>query len=255
MDVLDMLDRYEVEGTQTDNEFLTLCPFHNDTTPSCSINVEKGVFKCFACDAKGDIVSFLAGFTGSSRKAVESHIAGGQEDQTYISHNLIVNWHRTLIENDKMQRVLKTKGIGKNAIEKYLLGYDGKRITIPIYDTQGKPVNVRRYLPNAKKNKFLNMKGCGGAALFPGTRALRPCSSATTGCPASCQQPGRTPVRGSTACLCGSLPAPGARTAHGTTGASRAIGAGAAGSVPRRPRGSLASPHARHRSSAPTFWQ
>lgn len=30
-----------------------LCPFHPDTKPSLSINVEKGVFNCFGCHAKG----------------------------------------------------------------------------------------------------------------------------------------------------------------------------------------------------------
>jgi len=39
-------------------EALGLCPFHDDTNPSFSVNVETGLFRCFSCDAKGDIFTF-----------------------------------------------------------------------------------------------------------------------------------------------------------------------------------------------------
>lgn len=39
-------------------EALGLCPFHDDTNPSLSVNVETGLFRCFSCDAKGDIFTF-----------------------------------------------------------------------------------------------------------------------------------------------------------------------------------------------------
>ena len=36
-----------------------LCPFHNDTRPSLSINLEKGWFKCHSCGEKrGGIIKF-----------------------------------------------------------------------------------------------------------------------------------------------------------------------------------------------------
>lgn len=40
-------------------EALGLCPFHDDTTASLSVNIEKGLYHCFACDAKGDAFSFF----------------------------------------------------------------------------------------------------------------------------------------------------------------------------------------------------
>jgi DNA primase len=36
-----------------------LCPFHNEKTPSFSIYTEHQFFKCFGCDAKGDVFSFV----------------------------------------------------------------------------------------------------------------------------------------------------------------------------------------------------
>jgi DNA primase len=36
-----------------------LCPFHAEKTPSFSVNAEEGLFYCFGCQAKGDIISFV----------------------------------------------------------------------------------------------------------------------------------------------------------------------------------------------------
>lgn len=40
-------------------EFKGLCPFHDDTTPSFSVNPEKGLYRCFSCGAAGDVVKYL----------------------------------------------------------------------------------------------------------------------------------------------------------------------------------------------------
>lgn len=52
------------------------CPFHDDGNPSCGINLTKKVFHCFSCQAKGNVLDFVArmeGFdpsnTGELRKA------------------------------------------------------------------------------------------------------------------------------------------------------------------------------------------
>jgi hypothetical protein len=37
-----------------------ICPFHEDTNPSLSLNEEKGLFKCWGCGAKGNIIKFKA---------------------------------------------------------------------------------------------------------------------------------------------------------------------------------------------------
>ncbi len=40
-------------------EFVGLCPFHNEKTPSFTVNEEKGFFHCFGCGAHGDAIGFL----------------------------------------------------------------------------------------------------------------------------------------------------------------------------------------------------
>src|SRR5215212_5181527 len=36
-----------------------LCPFHDDARPSCSVNLQKGVWHCFACHASGNVLDFV----------------------------------------------------------------------------------------------------------------------------------------------------------------------------------------------------
>lgn len=48
------------------DEYMMLCPFHDDHNPSLSFNGTNGLFNCFACDAKGDFLEFYAKVTNST---------------------------------------------------------------------------------------------------------------------------------------------------------------------------------------------
>lgn len=39
--------------------YLGLCPFHNEKTPSFSVSPSKGIFKCFGCGKAGNVVGFI----------------------------------------------------------------------------------------------------------------------------------------------------------------------------------------------------
>src|SRR5262249_48898710 len=39
--------------------FKALCPFHNEKTPSFSVDPDKGIYKCFGCGKAGDIIAFV----------------------------------------------------------------------------------------------------------------------------------------------------------------------------------------------------
>jgi DNA primase len=41
------------------DEMIGLCPFHEERTPSFSVNHKKGLYRCFGCDARGDVISYL----------------------------------------------------------------------------------------------------------------------------------------------------------------------------------------------------
>ena len=56
--ILQILKPY-VDLTQHGAEWQGKCPFHEDSTPSFSVNPEKGVYCCYGCGAKGDIYNFI----------------------------------------------------------------------------------------------------------------------------------------------------------------------------------------------------
>jgi DNA primase len=39
--------------------FVGLCPFHNEKTPSFTVSPTKGIYKCFGCGSSGNVVKFL----------------------------------------------------------------------------------------------------------------------------------------------------------------------------------------------------
>ncbi|MBF0325376.1 MAG: DNA primase [Alphaproteobacteria bacterium] len=47
-----------VKLTRKGREQQGLCPFHNEKTPSFTVNEEKGFFHCFGCGAHGDAIGF-----------------------------------------------------------------------------------------------------------------------------------------------------------------------------------------------------
>ncbi len=71
-------DIVEVIGAQVrlrraGRNFVGLCPFHTEKTPSFSVNAERGFFHCFGCGAGGTVFNFLMRTEGLSfPEALES---------------------------------------------------------------------------------------------------------------------------------------------------------------------------------------
>lgn len=61
-DVMNLFSRYcNKLQKQSGSQFIALCPFHDDTKPSLSINIE-GLYYCHTCGAKGNAVDFAKHF-------------------------------------------------------------------------------------------------------------------------------------------------------------------------------------------------
>ena len=48
----------KVKLVRKNREYTGLCPFHNEKTPSFTVNEAKGFYHCFGCGAHGDIIKF-----------------------------------------------------------------------------------------------------------------------------------------------------------------------------------------------------
>ena len=146
------------------------CPFHTDSKPSTSVNMNTGMWKCFSCGCGGSVYDFYMEAHGvdfaTAKAAVDKN-----DFLPAIDEELIEQWHDDLMENQKVLKWIKSRrGLDRDVLRQLQIGWDGERITIPIRDTARRVVNVRRYKPNEKKssNKVISYKaGYGSARLFP----------------------------------------------------------------------------------------
>lgn len=57
-------------------EFTGLCPFHNEKSPSFTVNDDKGFFHCFGCGAHGDVIGFTMRSSGMGFPEAVELLAG-----------------------------------------------------------------------------------------------------------------------------------------------------------------------------------
>lgn len=58
VDIKDVISEY-VKLKRSGRNWIGLCPFHNEKTPSFTVNTEKGFFHCFGCGVGGDAITFI----------------------------------------------------------------------------------------------------------------------------------------------------------------------------------------------------
>ncbi len=61
VDIVDVIDSH-VPLKKMGANYSARCPFHNEKTPSFSVNRNKQFFHCFGCHASGNVISFLMDF-------------------------------------------------------------------------------------------------------------------------------------------------------------------------------------------------
>ena len=58
VDIVDYIGKF-VELTAKGQNFVGLCPFHQDNDPSFKVSLSKNIFKCFGCGKGGNIFNFV----------------------------------------------------------------------------------------------------------------------------------------------------------------------------------------------------
>ena len=160
--------------TDANGEVCISNPFRSDSNPSLHINLDTGQFNDFGSDLRGDACGLFiemheANYAGA-RKVVDEYLAGKTPSIAPIGDDLVQEWHDELMSNIPIRAYLtKDRGIPIPIIKRYKIGWDGERYTIPIYNSFGICVNVRRYSNNAQgRMKMLPYKkGYGANKLYP----------------------------------------------------------------------------------------
>lgn len=179
------LGRLTGEGVQR----MARCPFHEDATPSLSVNVETGLFHCFGCGASGDVIAFVQRREGVpfpealARLAAVAGVAtataavllpsAAQGGPLPGGEELATAFHEALLAAPEPLAWLRDVRLVSDAIiRRYRLGYvaDEHRVSIPVRDASGTVVNIRAYRvgDSAQGDKVRSWRaGFGKTRLFP----------------------------------------------------------------------------------------
>ena len=126
--------------------YKALCPFHNEKTPSFTINLDKNSFNCFGCGVSGDIFSYVmekykidfkealkilaneAGVDLKNTSFSSSKISTENKAKYLQIMNLISNFYnenlkKNYLTNEYIANFFKSKNIDAETIEKFQLGY------------------------------------------------------------------------------------------------------------------------------------
>ena len=160
--------KFEPRG---ENEVILKCPVHEDNSPSVSLNVKKNVWICHAssCSAKGDVISLLAFMLKTPRQVVIEDLYKRYDltDVRTIKMDTVERHHSKIWEAGPLLTALRDRGITDEMIRDARLGYHNGRVMIPVFDSSGRAINIRRYLPGAPGNeKMKNTAGYTTMALY-----------------------------------------------------------------------------------------
>lgn len=123
------------------HEFQAICPFHQENTPSFTVNDSKGFYHCFGCGAHGDMIQFLIEFDkisfveAAKLLAIEAGIEIDENNEQDVANKIIKSklreilivtqkWYRQQIKDyTEVRKYLLDRGIHDYAIDLFQLGY------------------------------------------------------------------------------------------------------------------------------------
>lgn len=73
-DIVNVISSY-IPLTQKGRNYLGVCPFHEDHSPSMSVSSDKQIYKCFACGAAGNVFTFVQDYENVSFAEAVSIVA------------------------------------------------------------------------------------------------------------------------------------------------------------------------------------
>ncbi|MCX7944175.1 MAG: DNA primase [Deltaproteobacteria bacterium] len=143
-DIVEHISRY-VNLKKRGSNYMGLCPFHKEKTPSFVVSREKKIFHCFGCGEGGSVFNFLSKIEAKSfyqvvielahEKGIKLGIETESDDSVQkknrlyaICYEAMKYYNESLYteEGTKCLSYLKSRGITENLIIEHNLGYSPK---------------------------------------------------------------------------------------------------------------------------------
>ena len=147
IDIIDIISSF-VKLKKRGSNYLGLCPFHNEKTPSFTVSPSKEIYKCFGCGRSGNSISFLMehekySYVESLRWLANKYNVEIEETETspeikqqqlladslYAINNFAQKYFTDILFNtDEGQDVglsyLKQRGFREDIIKKFQMGFN-----------------------------------------------------------------------------------------------------------------------------------
>lgn len=152
-------------------EIKARCPFpqrhegHTDNNPSFTANLNTGVWYCNSCHSKGNIHTLYKELYGKTNEEAWFDLGdglkiprpdGSKPTRPDIDPGLAREYHKRLMSlTGPIRDMLRDRrGLTDETLVKFQIGWDGERITIPVYDEFNTLVNFRRYKWNSNEDQW-----------------------------------------------------------------------------------------------------
>ncbi len=140
LDIVDVIREY-IQLKPVGVNFVALCPFHREKTPSFIVSPDKQIWHCFGCGRGGDIFSFVMEIEGigfAEALRILAHRAGVElkkyDSKLSSKRNRILDileaacnyYHHILLEDKRAKlalNYLQKRKLNLNTIEEWRLGY------------------------------------------------------------------------------------------------------------------------------------
>ena len=73
-DIVKVISSY-IPLKRSGKNFVGVCPFHDDTSPSMFVSPDKQIYKCFACGASGNVFTFVQNYENIEFKQAVKKVA------------------------------------------------------------------------------------------------------------------------------------------------------------------------------------
>ncbi len=158
LSIVDVVGRC-VPLTKKGQNYWGCCPFHNEKTPSFSVNEDKGFYHCFGCGEHGDIISFtmktenlefrdaikeladMAGLKMPEYKPKPAAQIAREESYLDITERAAKLYMERLFSDDGKIALdyIRRRGFTDEMIQKYKIGYAPKNNLIANMFSKTKP--------------------------------------------------------------------------------------------------------------------
>jgi len=172
-DLVNIISRY-VSLKRRGSNWVGLCPFHNEKTPSFCVNPQKGIYKCFGCGKGGNVFTFLMemenlNFVDALREiariegielptqtfekneeASKKHETHKKLKEEIIRMNQLAMefWEDQLSKNEgrKAREYLASRGISSSTVKLFRIGYalDSRAALLSFLKSQGFDEEIMR---------------------------------------------------------------------------------------------------------------